>query len=165
MEPQKVTLIELLIVIGIIALVGTLSAIAIGAARSKERDVTRLSNVRQIQSALEDYFNENNAYPNGTNLPLGDSVQSACLGVTGFHGDCSGETATIMRSVPRLYESGLSGKVTCGNPARKAFCYSLIAQEDVYAIQFELENNLPGAKLQKGVNCAVPGKMIAGACQ
>ncbi len=165
MDPQpKVTLLEVLIIIAIIALVGTLAAVAVGAARSKERDATRLSNVRQVQSALEDYFNENNAYPEGENLPLGDSAQSACLGITGFRADCSSESATIIRIVPRVYESGLPGKVTCGNPARKAFCYSLKNEGDAYAIQFELENALPGAGLQKGVNCAVPGKMAAGLC-
>ncbi|OGL62365.1 hypothetical protein A3E97_02925 [Candidatus Uhrbacteria bacterium RIFCSPHIGHO2_12_FULL_47_12] len=166
MDPQpKVTLVEILVVVAIIALVGMLAAVAVGSARSKERDATRLSNVRQIQSALEDYFNENNAYPEGEALPLGDSAQSACLGITGFHADCSTETATIIRVVPRTYESGLPGKVTCGNPARKAFCYSLLSEGNAYAIQFELENALPGAGLQKGVNCAVPGKMAAGACQ
>ncbi|MCX6714721.1 MAG: hypothetical protein NTX72_02820 [Candidatus Uhrbacteria bacterium] len=166
MDPQpKVSLVEILVIVAIVALVGTLAAVAVSAARSKERDATRLSNVRQVQSALEDYFNENNAYPEGDKLPLGDSAQSACLGITGFHADCSTETATIMRSVPRVYESGLPGKVTCGNPARKAFCYSVLNQGDAYAIQFELENSLPGAGLQKGVNCAVPGKMAAGACQ
>lgn len=166
MDPQpKITLLEVLVVVAIIAIVGTLAAVAVGAARSKERDATRLSNVRQTQSALEDYFNENNTYPEGENLPLGDSSQSACLGITGFHADCSTESATIMRLVPRVYESGLPGLVTCGNPARKAFCYTLLNEGDAYAIQFELENGLSGAGLQKGVNCAVPGKMAAGRCQ
>lgn len=164
MEPQKVTLVEILVVVAIIALVGTLSAVAVGAARSKQRDATRLSNVRQVQSALEDYFNENNAYPVGDKMPLGDAAQSACLGVTGFHPDCSTETSVIIRSVPSVYETGLPGKVTCGNPARKAFCYSVLNQGEAYAIQFELENALPGAGLQKGVNCAIPGKMAAGVC-
>lgn len=166
MDPQpKVTLLEVLVVVAIIAIVGALAAVAVGAARSKARDATRLSNVRQIQTALEDYFNENNTYPEGENVPLGDSTQSACLGITGFHADCSVETAIIMRSVPRVYESGLPGKVACGNPARKAFCYTRLSDGDAYAIPFELENALPGAGLQKGVNCASPGKMSAGACQ
>lgn len=163
-EQPKVTLVEILVVVAIIALVGTLAAIAVGAARSKERDATRLSNVRQIQSALEDYFNENNTYPAGDALPLGDSAQSACLGITGFHADCSTETATIMRSVPRVYDPGLPGKVVCGKPARKAFCYSILNSGNAYAIQFELENALSGSWIQKGINCASPGKMTAGKC-
>lgn len=165
MDQQKVTLIEILVVVAIIALVGTLSFFAVSSARSVQRDATRLSNVRQIQSALEDYFNEDNAYPAGDHIPLGDSTQSACLGITGFHADCSAETTTLMRFVPRAYESGLKGNVVCGNPSRKAFCYSLFGEGSAYGIEFELENALPAAGLQKGINCASPGKMSAGACQ
>ncbi len=159
------TLIEILVVVLIIALVGTLSAIAVGTARSKQRDATRLSDVRQIQSALEDYFNEDNTYPDGTRLPLGDGAQSACLGITGFHADCSSETSTFMRFVPRVYETGLKGLVVCGDPSRKAFCYSVLGEGGAYGIEFELENALPAAGLQRGVNCASPGKMAAGPCQ
>jgi len=50
------THIEILVVVAIIALVGTFSAVAVNSARSKQRDATRLSNVRLVQSALEDYF-------------------------------------------------------------------------------------------------------------
>jgi len=158
------TLVEILIVVGIIALVGIFAVVAVNSARSKQRDATRLSNVRQVQSALEDYFNETNAYPSGDNVPLGDSGASACLATTGFHGDCSAEKATIIRIVPRTYEGGLSGKVTCGNPARNAFCYSAKQNGELYGIQFELENGLTSVGLQKGVNCALPGKMQVGAC-
>ena len=158
------TLLELLVVVGIVALVGIFSVVAVNSARSKQRDATRLSNVRQIQSALEDFFNETNAYPVGEALPLGDASVSSCLSVTGFLGDCSAESATIIRIVPRTYEGGLKGNVTCGDPARNAFCYSMKQNGDLYGIQFELENGLSSAGLQEGVNCAVPGKMQAGAC-
>ena len=161
----KISLLEVLVVVAIIALVGVLAVFAVNAARSKERDSTRLANVRQIQSGLEDYFNENNAYPSGSALPLGDSASSACLGATGFLGDCSSEKVTLMRTVPRTYEDGLSGIVTCGSPARNAFCYSVAADGQSYVIHFELENPLATVGLAKGANCAVPGKMSAGNCQ
>lgn len=164
-DQPKMTLVELLIIVGIVALVGTLAVFAVNAARSKERDASRLSNVRQVQSALEDYFNENNAYPTGSELPLGDSVQTACLGVSGFQADCSKEKLTIMRFVPRTYENGLKGRVVCGNPLRKAFCYSQLKEGAAYGIQFELENALPTVGLMKGTNCASPGKMSAGVCE
>ena len=54
MNKKGFTLIEILIVVGLIGLLGTLSAIAIGSARSKMRDAKRLSDVRMLQSALED---------------------------------------------------------------------------------------------------------------
>lgn len=163
-QSQKITLLEILVVSAIIVLIGVLAAVAVNAARSKQRDATRLSSVRQIQSALEDFFNENNTYATGENLPLGNSANSACLSVTGFLGDCSMESATIIRTVPRTYENGLKGLVTCGNPARKAFCYSLLNNGESYVIKFELENSLASVGIKKGLNCAVPGKMSAGAC-
>ncbi|HNZ51713.1 MAG TPA: prepilin-type cleavage/methylation domain-containing protein, partial [bacterium] len=47
------TLIELLVIIAIIALLSTLSVIALNNARAKARDARRLSDVKQISTALE----------------------------------------------------------------------------------------------------------------
>lgn len=158
------TLVELLVVVAIIALVATFAAIAVNSARSKQRDASRLSNVRQLQSALEDSFNETNAYPDGDLLPLGDASQSICLGSNGFSPDCSGADSTFLRVVPQTYEDGLEGIVTCGEPARRAFCYSVKDGGDSYVIYFELENAFTPVGLQAGVNCATPDGMKAGIC-
>jgi len=163
-HPRGFTLIELLIVIAIIALIGTFAAVAVNSARSKQRDATRLANVRQLQSALEDYFNENNAYPVGTTLPIGDPSQSACLSLNGFRADCSTENAVFLQVAPATYEDGLRGVVTCGQPKRNAFCYSQVKEGELYGIQFEIENALPSVGLQKGINCASPSGMHAGLC-
>jgi prepilin-type N-terminal cleavage/methylation domain-containing protein len=158
------TLVELLVVIAVVALIGVFAAVAVNSARSKQRDATRLSNVRQVQSALEDFFNETNTYPGGDLLPLGDSTSSVCLGLSGFDSDCSDHEAVIMRIVPSTYESGLDGIVTCGDPARRAFCYTSLEEGKSYVIHFELENGLPSVGLQAGVNCATPDGMEAGIC-
>ena len=57
------TLIELLVVIAIIGLLATLSIIALNSAQAKARDVKRLSDVREIRTALEMYFASENEYP------------------------------------------------------------------------------------------------------
>ncbi len=57
------TLIELLVVIAIIGLLATLSVVALNNARQRARDARRISDVRQIQTALELYYNINNEYP------------------------------------------------------------------------------------------------------
>jgi general secretion pathway protein G len=158
------TLVELLVVVAIIALVATFAAVAVNAARSKQRDATRLSNVRQIQSALEDSFNETNRYPSGDLLPLGDVSQSLCLGTNGFASDCSSADSIFLRIVSETYEDGLEGVVTCGEPARRAFCYSVKEDGDSYVIYFELENAFTPVGLQAGVNCATPEGMEAGTC-
>jgi len=57
------TLIELLVVIAIIGLLSTLSVLALNSARAKARDAKRISDVKQLQTALEMYYNDNNDYP------------------------------------------------------------------------------------------------------
>ncbi len=62
------TLIELLVVIAIIGLLATLSIVAVGPARARARDAKRLSDVKQIRTALELYYDGNGEYPAQTML-------------------------------------------------------------------------------------------------
>jgi prepilin-type N-terminal cleavage/methylation domain-containing protein len=63
---QGFTLIELLVVIAIIGLLSTLSIVALNQARARSRDARRLADVKQIQTALEMYYNDQGAYPAST---------------------------------------------------------------------------------------------------
>lgn len=165
MKDQKgFTLVEILIVVLIVGIVGTLAAIAVNTARSKTRDATRISSVRQMQSALEDFFNETNSYPQGAGTPLGDSTQSVCLGTGGFQDNCSGDDSVFLRVVMATLDKGLKGASTCGTPARNAYCYAASTDGAGYVIQFELENALPQVGLAEGVNCATPDGIKGGAC-
>ena len=64
-QPYKkgFTLIELLVVIAIIGILSTIVVVALGAAKAKSRDARRLSDVRNIALALEQYYSDNTAYP------------------------------------------------------------------------------------------------------
>jgi general secretion pathway protein G len=64
MRKQKgFTLIELLVVIAIIGLLSTLAVVALNNARMKSRDAKRVSDIKQVQTAVELYYNDVNAYP------------------------------------------------------------------------------------------------------
>ena len=73
------TLIELLVVIAIIGLLATLSVIALNTARVKARDARRVSDIKQIQTALEMYFDQYNSYPapvNTNKVPTSTYISS-----------------------------------------------------------------------------------------
>lgn len=91
MNKKGFTLIELLVVVAIIGLLSTLSVVALGSARKKANDSKRLLDIKQVQTALELYYTDNNAYPTSTsaaNLGTGDY---GCIDAGGFdaRGDCT----------------------------------------------------------------------------
>jgi len=71
MKKQKgFTLIELLVVIAIIGLLSTLAVVALNNARQKSRDAKRVSDVKQMQTAFELYYNDANEYPTNISAPI-----------------------------------------------------------------------------------------------
>ncbi len=83
MNKKGFTLIELLVVIAIIGLLSTLAVVALGNARQKARDARRLSDLKQLQTALELYYTDQTAYPTGSAIELG-TTNYACLNSAGF---------------------------------------------------------------------------------
>lgn len=57
------TLIELLVVIAIIGFLASIVLASLNQARRKARDARRVSDIHQIQQALELYFDTNRSYP------------------------------------------------------------------------------------------------------
>lgn len=65
------TLIELLVVIAIIGILATLAVVALQQARKNARDAKRIADVRQMQTALELFFNDNQYYPDSIDGQIG----------------------------------------------------------------------------------------------
>lgn len=72
-EKKAFTLIELLVVIAIIGLLSTLSILALNQARARARDTKRISDVKQIQTALELVYNADGDYP--TSITTGSAIK------------------------------------------------------------------------------------------
>ena len=58
------TLIELLVVVAIIGILSSVVLASLNSARAKGRDAKRLSDMLQVQIALEMYYDSNGSYPN-----------------------------------------------------------------------------------------------------
>ena len=94
------TLVELLVVIAIIGLLSTLAVVSLNNARQRSRDAKRVSDIKQIQTALELYFTDQNGYPVAASaVTLGDS-NHACFDEDGFVASCDAGGTTYMGQVP-----------------------------------------------------------------
>lgn len=82
------TLIELLVVIAIIGILSAVVLFSLNDARSSARDTRRIADLRQVQLALEQYYNENDQYPDDASAGACDNAEAgggvlATLGLTG----------------------------------------------------------------------------------
>lgn len=75
------TLIELLVVVSLIGVLATLVVANMNSARERARDAQRKSDLRNIQTALRLYYNDNTGYPqssSGRIVGCGGASPSAC---------------------------------------------------------------------------------------
>ena len=128
------TLIELLVVIAIIALLSTLSVVALNSARAKSRDARRVSDIKQLRTALEMYFDQNMAYPAAPDSTSTLGVNnSACLNASGWTTTIGCSGTVYMQKVPADPQ-----------PTTKLYTYDVGSNGSTYTINYTLENG--GAK-------------------
>jgi prepilin-type N-terminal cleavage/methylation domain-containing protein len=77
------TLIELLVVIAIIGILSSIIMVSLQGAKSKSRDAKRISDIAQIQLALEQYFNKYDSYPSSTASLSPDYISTIPLDPSG----------------------------------------------------------------------------------
>ncbi|MGI6374006.1 MAG: type II secretion system protein [Patescibacteria group bacterium] len=125
------TLIELLVVIAIIGLLSTLSIVALNSARARSRDARRVSDVKNIQMALEMYYNDHLKYPTST-----DDLAS------------SSEAYLIVNPTPPTPADG-----SCDNN-NNAYNYDASGNDGTYTLTYCLGAGTGG--IPAGINTATP---------
>ncbi len=113
------TLIELLVVIAIIGILASIVLASLNTARMKSRDARRIADIKQIQIALELYFDANSSSYPGTLAPLTtgkfmSTVPKDPVGATRYaYEKCLNATPSIIYHLgASLEDSGNSALIT-----------------------------------------------------
>ena len=98
------TLIEMLVVIGIIGLLASVVLVGLTSARKAGRDARRIADMRTIQNALELYYNRCGIYPGGATCnpiqgatfnTMVSAITGAGIGVSAIPSDPLGQGAFV----------------------------------------------------------------------
>ncbi|MFA4942587.1 MAG: FISUMP domain-containing protein [Patescibacteria group bacterium] len=138
------TLIELLVVIAIIGILATVSVVALSNARSKSRDTKRVGDMKQIQTALELFINDNGRYPTEGEWAQGSLFSTSSLATT-----------TYLQVIPTAV-TPTDGVCT---EEQNSFSYASVDNGSSYSISFCLGNTI--GFVGAGPNILTPGGMMS----
>jgi len=141
------TLIELLVVIAIIGILATVSIISLSNARAKSRDAKRAGDIKQVQTALELFFNDNNRYPTATEWESGQIYSTSTTG-----------TSTYMQVIP---SAPTPNDGSC-SANQNSISYNPSPDGSSYSISICLGNTT--GTLTPGPKCLTPGGIIDRDC-
>jgi uncharacterized protein (TIGR02145 family)/prepilin-type N-terminal cleavage/methylation domain-containing protein len=142
-KKKAFTLIELLVVIAIIGILATLAVVALQQARSNARDAKRMADMKQIQTAMELFFNENSRYPTTEEWNSGTIVSSS-----------TGET--FMYSIPSAPTPADGDCLEASNT------YTYIPQNNGASYTIDFCTGKQVSDLPEGVKQMTPGGVIIG---
>lgn len=132
------TLVELLVTIGIIGIIATVTVVSVNSARVKARDAARFADIKAIQTSLALYYSDKEKYPQGEdkNLSpiLGQRAGAAavlCDTDAGLQKDNTGCGTTYMARVP--------GDPLSKEGSQYEFTYTPADDLQSYTINFSLE--------------------------
>ncbi len=169
-RPRAFTLIELLIVIAIIGLLSTIAVAAINGARGKSRDTKRVTDLKQIQKALELSYEPGSGYPVvASSITIGTSETDVlcALGTdTGFKADQTGancdDNKIFMGLVPSNPDPGGAAYTYRSTDGFGALCTD--APCNGYCIEAALEQGVASSALTGGTVTADQTALKNGTC-
>ena len=84
MSKKSFTLVELMVVVAIISILAAGLLVGLGGARKKARDSRRISDLRNVQAALEVYYSIKKQYPDSSTITTWDDLENelSSAGVT-----------------------------------------------------------------------------------
>ncbi len=136
------TLIELLVVIAIIGVLASVVLASLNSARKKSRDARRVADIKQVQLALELYFDSKGSYPDLTSKLVPDFIPAT--------------PADPVGQIEYPYNAYLSSTISAANDC--------VESQTVSCLYYHL-----GANLEEGTNPAlksdrdVDGDVVKGA--
>lgn len=156
------TLIELLVVIAIIGVLASVILPNLNAARVKARSARRAADLKQIQTALELYYADNNSYPNP-----GWAWRSQCAAWGGYTQDqvIPGLVPAYMASFPSDPSMKVSNSTACYLYLSNGVDYKILDHNIVPAesssFTYQTYPNLIDPGRDSGLNsCVVDGTGI-----
>ena len=127
------TLVELLVVIAIIGILAAIGITALSTARLKARDAKRVADLKQIQGALELYFNDKGSYPPGTALALGalnDCSDEACDTISSDNGISNTAAGTVYMGLIPKDPNATTAECTSTSTGVCHYSYSALKGDD-----------------------------------
>jgi len=110
MAQRGFTLIELLVVVAIISLLSSMALASLNDTRARARDAQRITELRQIRTALEQYYVDHSEYPSEV---FGDWANHNCDMKIGSAGTCSAGSDACRHDLNRNGLGECGGKIGC----------------------------------------------------
>ncbi|MDO8554977.1 MAG: type II secretion system protein [bacterium] len=148
------TLIELLVVIAIISLLSSIVFASLNSARAKARDAKRVVDVKQLATALQLYFNDNDSFPSNTSCLngwccLGHGDAGTCwTSASGYHGSTALDNSLSPKYISKISDDPLNNTSRYGD----AYMYRIDSDANgVYAtLHWGIESSNPNSQTCAG---------------